>query len=260
MHDPVLEWLDQLDEHWCRTETPPQLSDWIDQLPRNEPQLRDEIVEELARADLSWRIRTAVKNAQRPTDADPLLASDFLKLPIVRNNPELVQRLVDDEYLHCCRADETTEIDRFVGRIGSEFPLEIESQRERLLNIALVEYRLQLLLFSPDSDALGPSVTHALGPSIEIGRATETEPTPPALLKGKRPRLIIAPCRDVSLSRQQVQIDRVQWSSVRVRNTSSKVPIVIDDSTTIKPKHQVTLPAPFVMLVGRFRLKIESIK
>jgi hypothetical protein len=252
--DPVLLWLDRLDDYWARTDSPPPLGQWIGEIQSTD---RTEIVTELVRADLNWRLRQATHGE--------IVTSDFVTRSLVPLATEfggqaLVQKLIDDEFVYRCQTEFGTTTKNFAATVAAETGVDPTPVQEHLLQLAIRENPLQLKFFLPQSESDQPALKYRLGKTLEIGRANETEPVAPALMAGPHPRLIIAHCREVSVSRQQIFLVRKEWSIVKVQNSSNKVPISIGETRVVPPKQAMSLPVPFMCVIGKIRIRVDPLR
>lgn len=254
MEDPVLEWLDRLDEHWCQAGNSPPLQSWLTQLENIDSSKRDEIVSELLRADLNWRLRCNTLVAR-----EELAVDELLKLSVVSEMPDLRKSLVDDEFVYRCETSGTETIDGFAALVSNRLNLSYDELRSHFQQTIIQRRKFEVKLFYVSANSDRPALKYLLGRQLEIGRANESEPPSPAILTGERPRLIIASCREVSVSRQQVLLQREQWSTVRVKNISNKVPISIGGTKQIQPQRQAIVQVPFHLLIGQARVKVEPL-
>lgn len=258
MEDPVLEWLDRLDEHWSRSGQSPPLLSWLREIELDASLSEsaadmEELVSELFRADLNWRLRSSATPR-----TDNLLAAELLEFPQVKTNARLGQQLLDDEFVFRCQSRDNETIEHFAKLVSTELGQSEASLRDHFLQIAIERNPIDIKLFMPAAESDGPVLKCALLKSLEIGRANEKEPPSPALLSGDPARLIVAPPREVSLSRNQILLERDQWSSVKVKNISAKVPITIGDTRQIQPQRSITVQVPFVLLIGKARIRVEA--
>lgn len=254
MEDPVLEWLDRLDEHWCQAGHSPPLQSWLEQLDSTDQLKRHEIAEELLRADLNWRLRCNTLVAR-----EELALDELLKLELVSQNSTLRERLLDDEFVYRCETSSTETIDSFAALVANRLNESYDDLRIHFRQTIIARKKLEVRFFDGGPESDRPVLKHLLAIQLEIGRATESEPPPPTLLTGQRPRMIIAGCREVSVSRNQALLSRDQWLTVRVKNISSKVPISIGGTKQIQPQRQAIVQVPFLLVIGQARIKVEAV-
>ena len=259
MEDPVLDWLDRLDEHWQEKSQSPPWKQWLEQARTQEPLVDnatayDELVSELLRADLDWRLRQHDK-----TQATGLVTAELLQLEQVRNNKKLQHQLLDDEFVFRCQSNEAETIGRFASLVANVTSQDQSSDQweEHFLNTAIKRKPVEVKLFGPTLERDGPILKCNLNTELEIGRAHENEPPAPAILVGKPRRMIVAHAREVSISRNQVLLRRAEWAAVKVKNISAKVPIVIGDSKQLQPQRQLVAPVPCILSIGKLRIRLE---
>lgn len=258
MDDPVLDWLDRLDRHWNQVGQSPPLEDWLDEAKSQLAATTDsaansELATELLRADLDWRLRQQRSNFKK----DQLVAANLLRISLVREAPNLGFSLLDDEYAYRCEFGCGESPEQFAELVSREINQDKDSLLEHFLSTTIERKKIVVKLLNATSSPDAPVIKCPLGKKLEIGRANENEPPAPAFLSGEPARLIVANAREVSISRNQALLLREHWSLIKLKNISRKVPITIGDTKQLQPQRQMIVPVPFVMLLGKARIRVE---
>ncbi len=253
----------RFEEAWAGA-NPPSIADFLATTVTTglmRPDLRLQLLQELAPIDLEHRWRRWGSDARKPVDyaAEPVhdlprlpRLEDYLqRFPELGTAEELSVDMVTDEFWAHHHWGDCPSIDEYLRRFGK-----LCEQLKLSLSVVLAELAPVMLSVAY---AMEPVHTHRFVEPLEIGRQRAGEPPPYCQVSSTSGRrLIIAAADEKQISRHHLLLARTDKRTVRVTSHTAKGDILLG-STRLAPGRSAMIEVPVLLVLGHYAIRLELV-
>ena len=255
-HDPAIEFLDRLDDHWQTAQSSPDLAGWLCEVEMAD---RGEVASELLLADLEYRFK---KLGPHALSHDALIAAEYLGFAVVEADSRLIEKLIEEEFFLRARSQpHSLSVNSLCQAAASISQLTPADWQTRFSDRLAAQHPVVVKLFDRRQSKTEPVLRYSMANELEVGRATQEESTGPQLIDADLPRMVIAHCRCRSISRNQLTLRRLSYAQITVVNQSKKVPLQINISSKpalIDPLSSLGCSLPFSIDFDPLEVRVQT--